>query len=59
METSEAEGVGVSMDKDTEEDVDREVEKLEEETVNEVAEKAAAHMRIGLTSNMSPVTLKI
>ena len=42
-----------------EEDVEEELDKVEEETSKEVVEGAAAHMKMELTSQMSPVNLKI
>ena len=53
------EEVDVSMAKDAVEDVGVYVEKVEEYTAVEVVEEAAAHMIMGLTYHMSPVTLKI
>ena len=41
------------------EDVEEEVEEVEENTPKEVVEEAAAHMKMELTSHISPVTLKI
>ena len=41
--------------KETEEEVDE----VEEDTDKEVVEEAAAHMKTELTSQISPVTLKI
>ena len=35
------------------------MEKVEEDTAEEVVEEAAAHMKKGLTSQMSPTTLRI
>ena len=35
------------------------MEKGEDDTADEVVEEAAAHMKMELTSHMSPVTLKI
>ena len=35
------------------------MDKVEEYTAVEVVEEAAAHMKIGLTYHMSPVTLNI
>ena len=51
--------VDVSMAKDAVEDVGVYVDKVEEYTAVEVVEEAAAHMKMGLTYHMSPVTLKI
>ena len=47
------------MTKDTEEYMGEEVYKIEEDASKEFAEEAAVHMKIGLTSHMSPVTLNI
>ena len=41
------------------EDVEEEMDKVEEEMVEEVVEKKAAHMKIELISQMSPVTFSI
>ena len=59
METVAAEEVDVSMAEIVSEDVDEEVDEVEEDMYKEVMEGAAAHMKIKLTSQMSPVTLKI
>ena len=53
------EDVDISMAEVAEEDVEEEVNEGEEETAEEVVEEAAAHMKMELTSHMSPVTLKI
>ena len=53
------EEVDVSMAMDAVEDVGAYVDKVEEYTAVEVVEDAAAHMKMGLTYHMSPVTLKI
>ena len=42
-----------------EEDVEEEVDELEEDMSKEVVEGAAAHMKMELTSQISPVTLNI
>ena len=47
------------MEKITEEDMEEDVEKVEEDTDEEVVEEAAAHMKMELTSHISPVILKI
>ena len=39
--------------------MDEEVDEVEEDTYKKVVEGAAAHMKMELTSQMSPVTLKI
>ena len=41
------------------EDVEEDVDEVEEDTYKDVSEGAAAHMKMELTSQMSPVTLKI
>ena len=41
------------------EDLEEEVDEIEEETSEEVVEGEVAHMKMELTSQMSPVTLKI
>ena len=41
------------------ESLEEEVDKVEEETAEEVVEEAASHMKMKLTSHISPVTLKI
>ena len=41
------------------EDVEEKLDTLEEDMVEEVVEEAAAHMKMELTSQISPVTLKI
>ena len=55
VETVAEEEVEVSMAEDVEEGVD----KLEEDTSKEVVEGSEMHMKMELTSQMSPVTLKI
>ena len=59
METVAAEEVDVSIEEVVSENVDEEVEEIEEDTYKEVMEGESAHMKIKLTSQMSPVTLKI
>ena len=59
METVTAEEVSVSMAEVVAEDVEEYVDEVEQETSKEVVEGAAAHMRMELTSHISPVTLKI
>ena len=49
----------VSMSEVVAEDVEEEVDKVEEDTPKEVVEGAAMHMKMELTSQMSPVTLRI
>ena len=51
--------VGVSLAEYVTEDVGEEVEKVEEDASEEFVEEAAAHMKMGLKSQMSHVTLKI
>ena len=41
------------------EDVEEEVDDVEKDTNKEVMEEAAAHMKMELTSQMSPVNLRI
>ena len=57
--TVETEEVDVSMANDEVEDMGGDVDKVEEETAEEFVEEPAAHMKMGLTYQMSPVTLKI
>ena len=59
LETVAAEEVEVSMEEVVAEDVEEEVYKVEEETSKEVLEGATAHMKMELTYQMSPITLKI
>ena len=59
VDTMAAEEVGVSMAEAVEEDAEEEVYKVEEETSKEVLEGATAHMKMELTYQMSPITLKI
>ena len=59
VETVAMENVEVSMVEVTEEDMDEEVDEVEEDMSEEVVEEAAANTKIELTSQMSPVTLKI
>ena len=59
VETVEAEEVDISMAEIVEADVEEEVDEVEEDTPNEVAEGAAAHMKMELSSQMSHVTLNI
>ena len=54
-----AEEVEVSMVEVVAEDVEEEMDKLEEDTDEEVVDEAVAHMKMELTSHMSPVTLRI
>ena len=58
-ETVATEEVDISMAEVAEEDVEEEVDKVEEDMPEEVVEGAAAHMKMELTSQMSPITLKI
>ena len=41
------------------EDVEEDAGELEEDTSEEVMEEAVVHIKMGLTSQMSPVTLKM
>ena len=59
MMTTSAEEVDVSMDKEAAEDVEEDVDEVEEEENWEVLKEEAAHMKMGLTSHISPVTLNI
>ena len=59
VENVAEEEVDVSMEEVVVEDMEEEVDEVEEETVKEVVEEAAAHMKMKLTSRMSPVTSKI
>ena len=59
VETVATEEVDVSMAEFVAEDVEEYVEKVEEDTSEEVVEEAAPHMKMELTSYISPVTLKI
>ena len=54
-----AEEVDVLMSEDVTEDVGGEVEKVEEDAAKEFVEETAAHIKMGLASQMSPVTLKM
>ena len=58
-ETVAEEAMEFLMSEVTAEDVEKEVENLDEDTADEVLEEAVAHMKMELTSQMSPVTLKI
>ena len=59
VETVAAEEVDFSMVEVVAEDVEEEVDEVEEDTYKDVVEGAAEHMKMELTSQMSPVTLKI
>ena len=59
VEIVAAEEVYISMEEFMAEDVDKEVVEVEEDTSEEVVEGAALHMKMELTSQMSPITLKI
>ena len=59
VETVVAEEVYVSMAEFVEEDVEEKVDEVDEDTSNEVVEGAAAYIKMELTSQMSPITLKI
>ena len=47
------------MAEDTAEDVGEEVDKVKEDAAEEFIEEESVHMKMGLTSHMSPITLKI
>ena len=55
--TASSEDVDVSMAEDATEDVGEEVD--EENTAKEAVKEAEAHMKMGLTSHMSLVTLRM
>ena len=57
--TASSEEVNTSMDEDAPEEVGGEVVKVEEYMSEEVVGEAVAHMNMGFTSKMSPVTLKM
>ena len=59
VETVETEEVEVSMAEVVAEDVEEDVEEVQEDTSKDVVEEAVAHMKMELTYQMSPVTLKI
>ena len=59
MKTAAAEYVGVSMAEVMAEDLEEEVDEVEEDTSGEVVEGEVTHMKMELTPQMSPVTLKI
>ena len=59
METVATEEVDVSMEEIVTEDAEAEVDKVEEDMSKEIVEGAEAHMKMELTSQMSPVTLNI
>ena len=59
VETVAAEEVDFSMVEVVAEDVEEEVDEVEEDTYKDVVEGAAEHMKMELTSQMSPVTFKI
>ena len=59
METVSEEEMDVSMSDVVAEDVEEEMDKVEEDTSKEVVEGSADHMKMELTSQMSPITLKI
>ena len=54
---AEAEQVDVSMTQDAVEDVGEEVYEVEEKNTEGVVEEEAAHMKMGLISQLSPITL--
>ena len=59
VDTALAEEVDVSIVEVAVEDVEEDVEEVEEDTSEEVVEKATMYMKMELTYQMSPVTLKI
>ena len=59
LETVETEDVDILMAYVASEDVEEEVDEVEEETNKDVMEEAAAHMKMELKSQISPVNLKI
>ena len=59
VETVSEEEVDVSMSEVAEEDVEEDMDTVEEGTAKEVVEEAEAHMKMELTYQMPPVTLKI
>ena len=59
VETVTAEEVDISIAEVASEDMEEEVEEVEEDISEEFTEEAAAYMKMKLTSEMSPVTLKI
>ena len=54
-----AEEVGFLMSDDAAEDMGGEVDRVEGEVVEDVVEEVAVHMKVVLTSQISPVTLKM
>ena len=59
VENVSAEEVDVSMAEVSEEDVKEEVDGVLEDTAKEFVEEAAAHIKMELKYQMSPVTLRI
>ena len=59
MVTAATKEVEVSMAEDTEDNTEEEVDKAYEDVVEEIMEKVAPHMKMGLISQMTPVTLKM
>ena len=59
VENVSAEEVDVSMAEVSEEDVKEEVDEVLEDTAKEFVEEAAAHIKMELKYQMSPVTLRI
>ena len=55
--TTAEEEVDVPMAKDAVEDAGGESDDIEKDTVKEVVEEAVAHLKMVLTSHMSPITL--
>ena len=54
-----AEEVDFSMAEDAAEDMGEEVDKLEDYAAKEVMEELAAHMKMILTTHMSPITFNM
>ena len=59
VKTVAAEEVDVSMEEVMSEDMEEEVYEVEEDTSKEVVEGEEVHMKMELTSQISPVTLNI
>ena len=57
--TAAAEEVGFSISKDAVEDMGEDVNEVEENTYKEVVEESVLHMKVGFTSKMSSITLKM
>ena len=59
VEIMASEEVDISVEDVAAEDVEEEVYKVEKDASEEVMEEAVAHTKMVLTSQMSPITLKI